>query len=192
MTHVRKHVMEMPVDERLDYALCLLETLVPSAHDARVIHVKEQFGVRPSEARLIVTMNERFGHPVTKLALYESLYATRPDGPDMKIIDVFICKIRATAPSLEIQTVWGKGYRLVGESKIEYPDTIEVQPVDVLDVPPSNGLRNCLPWEKQDDEDLRRMAERGDTWEVIAYELERTSRGCRDRWHVHLKGQKNA
>ncbi len=55
----------------------------------------------------------------TKQSLHTALYADDPDGgPDLKIIDVFACKLRKKlaplfAPdTLVIETVWGRGYRI--------------------------------------------------------------------------------
>jgi DNA-binding response OmpR family regulator len=47
--------------------------------------------------------------------LLTSLYWDRPEEPEVKIIDVFICKIRKKIDplGLQIQTIWGRGYRFV-------------------------------------------------------------------------------
>lgn len=52
---------------------------------------------------------------LSKEALLNDLYGLLPDEPEIKIIDVFICKLRKKLKPLgvEIQTVWGKGYRLL-------------------------------------------------------------------------------
>lgn len=50
-----------------------------------------------------------------KRSLYHALYGDRIDGgPDPKIIDVFVCKIRKKLAPLGfvIETVWGRGYSL--------------------------------------------------------------------------------
>jgi two-component system cell cycle response regulator CtrA len=56
----------------------------------------------------------------TKDAVMAALY--RDDGkdePDIKIVDVFICKMRAKLKpfGIEIKTVWGRGYALTDESR---------------------------------------------------------------------------
>lgn len=50
---------------------------------------------------------------MTKEALLDQLYAGR-DEPELKIIDVFICKLRRKLGSAgpHVETVWGRGYRL--------------------------------------------------------------------------------
>ena len=58
----------------------------------------------------------RKGNVVSKESFLDYLYGGM-DEPEMKIIDVFICKLRkkiekAGAPAPLIQTVWGRGYRV--------------------------------------------------------------------------------
>jgi len=60
----------------------------------------------------------RRGMTVTKEMFLAHLYGGR-DEPEMKIIDVFICKLRrklleASSPPL-IETVWGRGYTIANE-----------------------------------------------------------------------------
>lgn len=60
-------------------------------------------------------LNERFGKMVTKEALHDALYQADPQGgAEIKIIDVFIHKIRDLIAGwpIMIQTHWGKGYEL--------------------------------------------------------------------------------
>lgn len=78
----------------------------------------------------LVIANHR---PVSRKAIYDSVYVTG-NGPELKIIDVMITKIRqklaahqqqieAVGASASIETKWGFGYRLMclGE---KLPDTI--------------------------------------------------------------------
>jgi two-component system cell cycle response regulator CtrA len=56
----------------------------------------------------------RKGHTVTKDAILSHLYGGL-DEPEVKIVDVFICKIRKKLRAVgghEIETVWGRGYVL--------------------------------------------------------------------------------
>lgn len=52
---------------------------------------------------------------MTKEALLAALYQLRSDEPEIKIIDVWICKLRKKLKPLgvNIETVWGRGYRLL-------------------------------------------------------------------------------
>jgi two-component system cell cycle response regulator CtrA len=63
------------------------------------------------------------GRVLTKEMLMNSLYAGTPDEePELKIIDVFICKLRKKLSEKHpdagafVQTVWGRGYALKTES----------------------------------------------------------------------------
>lgn len=57
---------------------------------------------------------------VTKEFAISALYLHKQDEAEIKIVDVFICKIRKKlkAWSVEIETVWGQGYRLTAESRV--------------------------------------------------------------------------
>lgn len=52
------------------------------------------------------------GATVEKNALFEAAWGDRAYEVEMKILDVFICKIRAKIGRDAIETVWGTGYRL--------------------------------------------------------------------------------
>jgi len=51
----------------------------------------------------------------TKEQLLADVYWSENDDPEIKIIDVWICKLRKKLQPLgvNIQTVWGQGYRLM-------------------------------------------------------------------------------
>jgi two-component system cell cycle response regulator CtrA len=84
--------------------------------DAREVKVRgERLRLSPTEYLLIEFLVRRHGAPVTKAACLSYLYAGR-DEPNLKMIDVLVCRIRkklekAGAANL-IQNVWGHGYRL--------------------------------------------------------------------------------
>jgi len=65
------------------------------------------------EARLLSSLAR--GGLCTKEGLLNSVYYDRADdAPEIKIIDVFICKLRKKLALVDvtIATVWGQGYRL--------------------------------------------------------------------------------
>ena len=76
-------------------------------------------GLTGHEARILGILLKR--EVATKEMLLTALYSGRPDGeePQIKIIDVFICKARKKlkAFGIEIETIWGRGYRLTPEMK---------------------------------------------------------------------------
>lgn len=77
-----------------------------------------EWGLTGSEARLFGALLER--EMVTKDAAMSALYRDHGDDePEVKIVDVFICKIRKKIAvfGLTIETIWSVGYRLSPESK---------------------------------------------------------------------------
>lgn len=65
---------------------------------------------------------------VTRDAIYTVLYGARPDcdQPDMKIIDVHVCKLRKPLRrvGVEIQSDWGMGYYLLAADKRKLRDQV--------------------------------------------------------------------
>lgn len=81
-----------------------------------------RFGLTVNEGRILDCLLRSKGRVVTREAIMNAVYFDRPhEEPDIKIIDIFICKARkklqeATAP-FWIETHWGRGYSL-NEGKI--------------------------------------------------------------------------
>lgn len=69
--------------------------------------------VTPQEYRMAEALALRAGVTLTKQNLMDALYGGR-DEPEVKIIGVFICKLRnklkAAGAADVIQTIWGRGY----------------------------------------------------------------------------------
>ncbi len=67
-----------------------------------------------TEMEVIMVLRDRYPRVVSKASLIELLYPIEADEPDMKIIDVFLCKIRQKieGTGLGIDTLWGRGARL--------------------------------------------------------------------------------
>ncbi|HEV7433925.1 MAG TPA: winged helix-turn-helix domain-containing protein [Pseudorhizobium sp.] len=72
----------------------------------------QAFGLSRSEGALLVALLP--GRVMSKQALHDALYADRADAPEIKIVDVLVCKVRAkTAPKgITIETVHGLGFQL--------------------------------------------------------------------------------
>ena len=91
---------------------------------------KVGLGLRPTCARLLWALWD--SRPKTKEALFDALYGDQADPPDIKIIDAFICHLRAAtgAVGAGVQTHWGFGYQLLpaDRAKIAAHIGIEVQP----------------------------------------------------------------
>lgn len=85
--------------------------------DQRTVSVGSQrIALTGCEYKMLEILAMRQGKIVTKEALLNHVYHGR-DEPEIKIVDVFICKIRrklqiADQHNLYIETVWGHGYRL--------------------------------------------------------------------------------
>jgi two-component system, cell cycle response regulator CtrA len=76
------------------------------------------------EYQIMEILALRSGSTVTKDAMLNHLYGSR-DEPEIKIIDVFICKLRrklraALEGESYIETVWGRGYTL-REPRVDQP-----------------------------------------------------------------------
>lgn len=79
-------------------------------------------GVKPhltgKETQLFMELALCFGQIRNKEQLLNCLYMIDADAPEIKIVDVFVCKIRKRLNGLHpdlgniIETVWGQGYRL--------------------------------------------------------------------------------
>lgn len=81
------------------------------------------------EACIVLAVAGRRGGILTKQALLTELYQGR-DEPQVKIVDVFICKARKKladvgAPNA-IETAWGQGYRWNLDVRLMLPDSDHV------------------------------------------------------------------
>jgi two-component system cell cycle response regulator CtrA len=77
------------------------------------------------EYRILELLSLRKGTVLTKEMLLDHLYAGT-DEPELKIIDVFVCKLRkklaqATGGNHYIETVWGRGYSLRDPTEAAVP-----------------------------------------------------------------------
>ncbi len=90
-----------------------VESLKTVTAENDVLGVKDRFKLTLKEARLLTALAD--GRPHSKRAIYEFVYHDEfDDPPEMKIIDVFICKIRKKIfPfGMVIETIHSAGYRL--------------------------------------------------------------------------------
>src|SRR6202011_2898777 len=111
--------------------LANLDTRVVSVDGKRVHLTGKEYGI-------LELLSLRKGSTVTKEMFLNHLYAGK-DEPEIKIIDVFVCKLRkklaqATGGKHYIETVWGRGYVL--RDPIEAPP-----PVISASVPGNPGIR---------------------------------------------------
>lgn len=75
------------------------------------------FKVTAKEARLLSALLRR--SECTKEQLLGFMYDVNEDVPEIKIIDVFVCKLRKklAAHALDIKTLWGRGYFITAEHR---------------------------------------------------------------------------
>jgi len=96
----------------------VLGPLVLDLAARRALVAGSQVPLTAKEYACLEFLGQRRGMTVTKEMFLQHLYGGR-DEPEMKIIDVFICKLRrkiseAGSPAL-IETVWGRGYTIANE-----------------------------------------------------------------------------
>src|ERR1700736_1539022 len=101
-----------------------LDTRVVSVDGKRVHLTGKEYGI-------LELLSLRKGSTVTKEMFLNHLYAGR-DEPEIKIVDVFVCKLRqklaqATGGKHYIETVWGRGYVL--RDPVEAPPPVISAPV---------------------------------------------------------------
>jgi two-component system cell cycle response regulator CtrA len=90
--------------------------------DTRVVSVDDQpVHLTAKEYGILELLTLRKGTTLTKEMFLNHLYGGM-DEPELKIIDVFVCKLRkklaqATGGSHYIETVWGRGYVCAGSAK---------------------------------------------------------------------------
>ena len=92
--------------------------------DAKSVEVDEQpVHLTGKEYQMLELLSLRKGTTLTKEMFLNHLYGGM-DEPELKIIDVFICKLRkklsqATGGESYIETVWGRGYVLRDPDPVE-------------------------------------------------------------------------
>ncbi len=82
----------------------------------RTANVQAAFGISEALAQILIMLSD--GKPKNKEVLHAALYFQRPDidMPEVKIVDTLLSKLRKYTDKhgIEISTVWGSGYQIVG------------------------------------------------------------------------------
>jgi two-component system cell cycle response regulator CtrA len=69
-----------------------------------------------SEARILSLLVKRRGCALSKEAIHAACYFDRPQEPEIDIVDVWVCKLRAKLKGTEdrnkLETIHGYGYRM--------------------------------------------------------------------------------
>lgn len=95
-------------NERLQDRILVLEELLGMGIEWPLF-----LGLTPHEGKVLGALMRR--EVQSKEGLLLALYGNRPgDAPEIKIIDVFICKLRKKLArfGITVDTLWGQGYRL--------------------------------------------------------------------------------
>jgi two-component system, cell cycle response regulator CtrA len=97
------------------------------------------------EYQMLELLSLRKGAPLTKEMFLNHLYGGR-DEPEVKIIDVFVCKLRKKLMNATegeesfIKTVWGRGYLL--EDATAAPVDMSAEVASLADDPPTGFVPN--------------------------------------------------
>lgn len=163
---------KLPNEDQLDILHDLVGSLIGISQAERSFW-SVKYGLSTSEACLASFMNRFAGTVLTKDQLFRALYPIPGDETNPKIIDVFVCKLRAKG--LEIETTWGVGYSL--------PEMITIEEIKI---PMAARMileraRARFDWDAQEDSELLRMFDSKSGWWAIAEELERSERACQER-----------
>lgn len=88
------------------------------------------FCLTPAEGRVLGFLTKR--EVATKEQIMMAIYTDRPwIDVEIKIVDVFVCKIRKKIAKfgVEIDTIWGRGYRMLPASKAIIKQFLTPEPV---------------------------------------------------------------
>lgn len=122
--HIRTDINERTNPRELLSYIATLEQRVMVEQDVdelqAVANLRRLFSLTPCEARVLVAMSD--GRTWPKGALIDSLYsASADDPPTLKIIDVWVCKIRRKLDGcVRVVTEWGIGYRVVDTEPLKH------------------------------------------------------------------------
>jgi hypothetical protein len=167
---VRREIMALPAEDRLDYAIDLLEELVGD-NVQTVNRIRLHFGVPTLPAIIADALSRNAGRVMARDALWMVTRGQRDADADPKGLDVAVCKLRAAG--MTIRTVWGVGY--VMDAPLDVPGDAPrdaPRPVVVL----GNRYASRMPWTGEEDAALMQMAESGSELWAMADEFERSER----------------
>ncbi|TCU34067.1 helix-turn-helix domain-containing protein [Rhizobium azibense] len=96
-----------------------VEALLESRPASQVMEIQTVFKLTSMEAKIVSALLD--GRPHSKESIYNAVYFdSMRDPPEMKIIDVMVCKIRKKMfPfGVKIETIWGSGYHLTDCARV--------------------------------------------------------------------------
>lgn len=100
----------------------LPSTIFAIDRDAGIVVSNGRFAhLAPQEFGIFITLYDAGGKLRSKEQLLRAIAPMVDREPEIKIVDVYVCKVRRKlrGTGVKIETVWGDGYRLVSTSKLE-------------------------------------------------------------------------
>ncbi len=75
----------------------------------------------PGEFGVFITLFDAIGKVRSKEQLLRAIAPAIDEEPEIKIVDVYVCKVRRklSGMAIRIDTLWGQGYRLVPTANME-------------------------------------------------------------------------
>lgn len=107
--------------ERIDYLEAenaqLRKQLAVDVLDEFAVRCRAAFELTATEARILNVLMRRT--QVSKASMFEALYGDRLAGPEPKVLDVMVHKLRRKigARGIHIETIWGVGLRLAPDMR---------------------------------------------------------------------------
>lgn len=137
------------------------------------LNLQSAFDLTEYEARFLRLLAD--GRPRTKAQVLDNLYYDKLDNPpEPKIVDVWLCKLRAKVGryGVSIETIWGVGYRLL-EGDDVVAAALKGEAVSDLGASPeiqmtAPGKRKSAGYDKQ--RALAELIERADKDGVVSFQ----------------------
>lgn len=183
MKTLREQILDLPPNEQLSTALYVIESL--SGGNFSALYALK-YGLTARESQIVAYLSQHIGKICTKEAIYAALYIDIHI--ELKIIDVFICKIRKKVPDW-IKTHWGLGYSVDTKLSLgniaDYGDTINgtspaIQELaDLAKYQPRVSMvykNRGHVWTIEEDNQLVNMVDSRSSMEAMIDEFERTER----------------
>lgn len=182
---LRDQILSMPPADRLNVALHVIDMLTGFNLSA---YYANKYNLTNQEARIVAYLDQRVGKICARESIYAVLY--HDIYVELKIIDVFICKIRKKIPDW-IVTHWGIGYSVthkLDDFDVGTPQAIESHEVTKMVELAKNQPRvtreypkRTMPWTSSEDDNLRNMVNNCSTMVAMLEEFERTERAIIER-----------
>ena len=198
----KDELSKLPPEDRLDYAIYLLEELA-GGNSNQVGFLIQQYGLTRAEARMFATMINAYPNPASLERIHRALFGLNEKDYVKNSIAVFANKIRQKVGKSAAINVYSVGYRtevvpegynelstmaIVDMSRVNQRymrrDTTD-KVINARGVPvPRDFAAMNSPWTADDDQVLIQMKLNGSEPWAIAEELGRTTRSVLDRINV--------